>query len=56
MDLDLSNLWLHWVSILDVSSFGCGLKSNEGLNGRGEDLPVILEIPLGFLRAQLGFL
>ena len=55
MDLDLSNLWLHWVSILDVSSFGCGNESNEELKGRGEVLPVILEIPLGFLRARLGF-
>ena len=48
MDLDLLNLWLHWVSILDVNSFGCGNKSNEGFKWRKENLPVRLEIPQAF--------
>ena len=38
-----------------MSSLGCGDENNEGLKGKGEDLLEILEIPLSFLRAHLGF-
>ena len=56
MDLDLSNLCLYWVSILDVSNFGCGTKSKEDLNGGKRKLTGDLEIPLDFACVRLGFL
>ena len=52
MDLDLSNLWLHWFSILDLSSFRCGNVTNEGFKWRKENLPVRLEILQAFFFAD----